>query len=213
MKRPGWKLLLAVLAVPFIIGGNCAFFFSSGGGSSDEDEPREGLTVVVRSGHFVDAPVQGLYYESGTVSGLTSEDGEFRYVEGQEVRFAIGDIVLGNPVEGKAILTPLDLVEDGSLDSTAVINIARLLQSLDADEDENTITIPGAVQESAVTSNELVASAIRFLAFDDETGFTNAASQLVASLTRDYPRTVTLVGRETAREHLARTLARLKAAE
>jgi hypothetical protein len=205
-------LVVILLAVPFVIGGNCAFFFSSGGGS-DEDEDREGLTVVVRSGQFVDAPVRGLYYESGSLSGFTTGDGRFEYEEGEKVGFFIGDIQLGEAVPGRPLLTPQDLVNGGNLDSPAVINIARLLQSLDADEDEATITIPETVQANAVLTNEMLASAINFLDFADEPAFANAASQLVAVLTSDYPRTMTLVDGETAREHLERTLGRLKPAE
>ena len=37
LKRPVVNLLV-VFALPFVLGGNCAFFFSSGGGSSDDDE-------------------------------------------------------------------------------------------------------------------------------------------------------------------------------
>ncbi len=210
--RSRGMLLVVLLAIPFISAGNCSFFFSSGGGSED-DENRDGLTVVVRTGEFVDAPVQGLYYESGDLSGFTDGDGRFEYAEGESVRFFIGDIALGNAVPGKALVTPLDLVDDGDIDSSAVINIARLLQSLDIDEDENTITLPLALQDRAVLSNELVSSAITYLDFADDPAFANAASQLLAAVTDDYPRTASLVDPESAREHLQRTLARRAAGQ
>lgn len=210
MSQRRWRSLLVVFALPFVLGGNCAFFFSSGGGSSDDDEPRKGLTVVVSDGQFVDAPVQGLYYVSGSLSGFTGSEGRFQYEEGGEVRFFIGDIPLGEPAPGSALLTPLDLVPGGSLDSPAVINIARLLQSLDAEPGDQAITIPGEVQAGAVGSNEMVASAIEFLDFADDPAFANAASQLVAVLTRDYPRTMSLVDGETAREHLRQSLERFR---
>ena len=212
MRQRRWRSLIILLALPFVLGGNCAFFFSSGGGSSDDDESRKGLTVVVTDGQFVDAPVQGLYYESGTLSGFTDGDGRFQYREGEEVRFFIGDIPLGEAAPGKALLTPMDLVSGGSLDTPAVINIARLLQSLDAEPGEQSITIPEHVQAGAVVSNEMLASAIEFLDFSDDPAFANAASQLVAVLTRDYPRTMSLVDRETAREHLRQSLERFKTA-
>ena len=213
MRQSSWWLLALLFALPFVIGGNCAFFFSSGGGSSEDDERREGLTVVVRSGQFVDAPVHGLHYESGSLSGFTGSDGGFQYEEGAAVRFSIGDIPLGQAARGKAVLTPLDLVVDGNLSSPAVINIARLLQSLDAIPGDQAITIPEEVQAGAVASNELLTGAIDFLDFADDPAFANAASQLVAVLTSDYPRTTTLVDGETAREHLERTLERLGLAE
>lgn len=206
-------LIAVLLAVPLISGGNCAFFFSSGGGSSDDDEPRKGLTVAVKKGQFVDAPVRGLFYQSGSVSGFTTVDGQFQYEEGGEVRFFVGDIALGEAVPGKSLVTPLDLVKGGDLGTIAVINIARLLQSLDVDEDEATITIPAEVQAAAVRSNDMLAGSIDFLDFADEPAFANAASQLVAVLTNNYPRTMTLVNREAARAHLERSLAKYKAAE
>ena len=204
-------LVAVLLAVPLLSGGNCAFFFSSGGGSSDDDEPRKGLTVAVNKGQFVDAPVQGLFYQSGSVSGFTDIDGQFEYEEGEEVRFFVGDIALGESVSGKSLVTPLDLVEGGDLGTTAVINIARLLQSLDADEDEATITIPAEVQSAAVRGNELLAGSIDFLDFADDPAFINAASQLVAVLTDGYPRTMSLVNREQAIVHPERSLAKFKA--
>ena len=89
--------------------------------------------------------------------GFTGSDGGFQYEEGAAVRFSIGDIPLGQAARGKAVLTPLDLVVDGNLSSPAVINIARLLQSLDAIPGDQAITIPEEVQAGAVASNELLA--------------------------------------------------------
>lgn len=204
MKQGRVALLIVLLAVPILLGGNCAFFFSSGG-SSDEGE-RRGLTVVASTGQFVDAPVQGLRYESGSLSGYTGSAGEFQYEEGGQVRFYIGDLSLGPAVPGQALLTPLDLVVDGELDTPAVINIARLLQSLDAVPGDGLITIPEAVQAAAVSSNELLSSAIAYMDFADDPAFANAASQLLAVLTSDYPHTAVLVDADTARDHLARSL-------
>ena len=42
------------------------------------------------------------------------------------------DLVLESEVRLEAVLTPLDLVPGGDIDTPAVINIDRLLQSLDA---------------------------------------------------------------------------------
>ena len=208
MKQGRVALLIVLLAVPILLGGNCAFFFSSGGSSDDEDD-RKGLTIVASTGSFVDAPVQGLRYESGSLSGYTGSGGEFQYEEGGWVSFYIGDLPVGRAVAGQALLTPLDLVVDGELDTPAVINIARLLQSLDAVPGDGVITIPEAVQAAAVTSNELLASAIAYMDFADDPAFANAASQLLAVLTSDYPHTAVLVDADTAREHLARSLERL----
>jgi len=58
-----------------------------------------------------------------------------------------------------------------------------------------------------VSSNNAVAAAIQFLDFDDEVIFVNAASQLVAVLTADYPFTATLVDADSARAHMLESIA------
>lgn len=201
-------LVFTIVATPLLAGSSCAFFFSSGGGSSDsdDDEDKKGLVIVAKNGRFVDAPVMGVNYESGSLTGITGENGQFQYEPGNTVRFYIGDIGLGRAVQGKSIVTPLDLVEDGTSDSTAVINIARLLQSLDSQPGDDVITIPDTVRRRAVRSNQGVYSAIEFLDFHDDLAFINAASQLVAVLTRDYPHTAVLVDKASARSHMIRSI-------
>lgn len=203
-------LILTLIATPLLAGSQCAFFFSSGGGSSssDDEDDRAGLVVKVSDGQFIDAPVQGVNYISGSLSGVTGSNGEFQYETGNTVRFFIGDIALGGEVGGKAMITPLDLVENGAIDTPAVINIARLLQSLDSDPGDEVITIPAEVRAAAVRSNEGLSSAVEFLDFSEDPAFVNAATQLVAVLTQDYPFTAVLVDAENAREHMIRSIER-----
>jgi hypothetical protein len=198
--------VILLLVAPLLAGGQCTFFYSSGD-NDDDDEETGNATVVVANGVLVDAPVEGVRYESGALAGITGSRGEFRYEVGNTVRFSIGDIALGQPVAGKAVITPLDLVEDGTSDTPAVINIARLLQSLDSQPGDAIITIPAEVRAAAVRSNPAVATAIEFMDFSDEPAFINAASQLVAVLAGDYPFTAVLVDAEQARAHLEKSLA------
>jgi hypothetical protein len=202
-------LILALVAMPLFGGSQCSFSFNSGDDSSDEAEEKDnaGLVVIVGDGTLVDAPVEGVGYESGALSGVTGSNGEFRYEVGNTVRFSIGDIALGRPVTGKAVITPLDLVENGTSDTPAVINIARLLQSLDSRPGDGFITIPPEVRAAAVRSNQAVSTAIEFMDFSDEPAFINAATQLVAVLAGDYPFTAVLVDADQARAHLERSLA------
>jgi len=204
----GFMLIITLLAVPLLVGSNCAFFFGSGGSSDDED--RKGLVVIASTGTFVDAPVKGVNYISGSISGITGKDGEFQYEAGNTIQFFIGDLGLGLPVMGKSLITPLDLVEGGSMETPAVINIARLLQSLDSNPEDQVITIPENVRAAAVRSNPGLAAAIEFLDFHDDPAFANAASQLVATLTQDYPFTAALIDADRAREHLIKSLDQLK---
>jgi hypothetical protein len=199
--------VILLLVVPLLAGGQCTIFYSSGDDDDDDEETGNATVVVVANGVLVDAPVEGVRYESGTLAGITGSSGEFRYEVGNTVRFSIGDIALGRPVAGKAVITPLDLVENGTSDTPAVINIARLLQSLDSQPGDAIITIPAKVRAAAVRSNPAVAAAIEFMDFSDEPAFINAASQLVAVLAGDYPFTAVLVDADQARAHLERSLA------
>jgi len=204
-------LILALLAIPLLGGAQCSFFFSSGGDSTDQEEEKDkaGLVVIAGDGTLVDAPVEGVSYESGSLAGITGSNGEFQYEVGNTIRFYIGDIALGEPVTGKAVITPLDLVPNGAADTPAVVNIARLLQSLDSEPDDAVITIPPEVRAAAVRSNEALSPAIEFLDFSDEPAFVNAASQLVAVLAGDYPFTAVLVDANQARARMARSLRKL----
>ncbi|MGD2075569.1 MAG: hypothetical protein PVG38_11710 [Gammaproteobacteria bacterium] len=209
---PGTRssIIFAFIAVLSLTGAECVFVAKSGSSSKTddrEDEQTSNLVVIIRNGRFIDAPVEGLAYRSGTLSGFTGPDGEFQYEAGRTVRFSIGDLELGRAVAGKAVITPLDLVPDGSVDSTAVINIARLLQSLDSVPGDDRITVPAAVSAAAVRSNEALYAAITHLDFGDDVVFTNAAAQLVATLTSGYPFTAALVDAPQARTHLLRSLA------
>ena len=201
LLRPRNRLLLLLAALPFIVASQCVVLFSSGD-SDDDDKDEDKIVVATRTGNFTNAPVQGLSYTSGTVEGVTGPDGEFEYVPGEPVRFALGDLALGLPVRGQAVITPMELVPDGDDRSAAALNIARLLQSLDATPGDDAITIPATVLTGAVRGNPAVATAIEYLDFGDETAFVNAASQLLAVLTADYPHTAALVDAETAREQL-----------
>jgi hypothetical protein len=206
MTNRKYLLVILLLTAPLLAGGQCSFFYSSGD-DDDDEETGNATVVVVASGTLVDAPVEGVRYESGALAGITGSNGEFRYEVGNTVRFSIGDIALGQPVTGKAVITPLDLVENGTSDTPAVINIARLLQSLDSQPGDGIITIPAEVRAAAVRSNPAVAAAIEFMDFSDEPAFINAASQLVAVLAGDYPFTAVLVDADQARAHLERSLA------
>ncbi len=194
------SLLLLLCAVPFLAGSQCAIFFSSGGGSDDRKEDDE--VIVVASGIFGETPVAGIDYVSGSVSGVTGSDGAFEYEAGQPVEFSIGDIALGRAVAGKALITPSELVAEGSVDSAAAVNIERLLQSLDATPGDAAITVAASARAKAVKSDAAVATAIEYLDFSDDDAFANVASQLVTVLTADYGFTGVLVDAGTARRSM-----------
>lgn len=119
------------------------FILNACGSSSNSVE------TVTHSGVFKDSNVSGLTYKSGDKSGVTNQKGQFSYEEGKNVDFSIGKLELGSGL-GRPVMTPLDLVNNGSLKSTAAINIVRFLMMLDKDNiPNNGIEISSKVQEIA----------------------------------------------------------------
>ena len=196
-------VILLLLAVPVLVGAKCAFFFSTGDDSSDsDDKDKDEEEIVVASGRLSGTPIEGANYSSGSLSGITGSNGEYQYEIGNRIRFSVGDIPLGREVEGRASITLADLTGEESTDATAAVNLSRLLYSLDAHPGDDAITIPAEVRMAATRANESISAAIEYLDFSDEQGFVNAASQLVAVLTDDYPFTAVLVGADAVRERM-----------
>jgi hypothetical protein len=106
-----------------ILGSTFLFLSACGGGGG-------GTPTDV--GVFVDAPVEGLAYESGGITGTTDSAGKFIYVVGQNVSFSVSGVTLP-AVQGASLLTPVDLVGASSPDSPESVYIARFLQSIDSD--------------------------------------------------------------------------------
>lgn len=107
---------------------------SSGGGTNTEN---------VLTGRLVDSAVGGIAYRTETRSGTTNANGEFTYLAGETVVFGLGDLEFP-AVTAAQILTPLELAGVTDINDTGVVNMARLLQSLDQDCDpSNGITIGG----------------------------------------------------------------------
>lgn len=111
--------------------------------------------VTVSQGIFIDAPVEGIRFETTTQSGLTNVSGTFNYLPGETVSFYIGDILIGSAV-GTERLTPIDFVL-GAVDENneEVTNILRFLQTLDSDANlSNGINISDSAH-SALTGQVL----------------------------------------------------------
>lgn len=81
-------------------------------------------------------------------------EGTFYYIEGETIRFYMGDVLIGEALANK-YMTPVDLVP-GAVDEMhrIVTNISRLLQTTDADGyPTNGIFIPNAVHQEMIGSN------------------------------------------------------------
>ena len=103
----------------------------------------------IKGGLFVDAPVEGLMYQSGSLIGRTDAEGRFYYETGQDITFSIEDVVIAT-IEPKDFVAPFDLVSSTAfLSDTETVNISRLIQSLDEDGDpDNGITISETTREA-----------------------------------------------------------------
>lgn len=123
------------------------------GGGSDSSSNSDTPSPTVLTGTFIDSAVGNIGYRTATRSGTTNSAGEFQYLEGETVVFFIGDLELP-PIEAKVIVTPLEIAQTDDINNRIVINLARLLQSLDEDGDpSNGITIPVEAARVAVPVN------------------------------------------------------------
>jgi hypothetical protein len=99
------------------------------------------------TGQFIDSPVQGLGYtcSSGT-TGTTNSNGEYTCNIGDNVTFKIASVVIGTIAAQTTQITPYSLFPN---DTTAALNLARLLQSLDTLSTDS-IIILDKVKESKI---------------------------------------------------------------
>ena len=105
---------------------------------------------TVATGIFRDSTVIGLGYRSGSHTGVTDSHGQFTYEVGQGIAFFDGGVNLGTAPKPKALMTPVDLVANGTGTSTYVVNAVRFLMMLDRDgEPSNGIEISPAVTAAA----------------------------------------------------------------
>lgn len=100
-------------------------------GGSGSQGPLDISIADFETGVFVDAPVRGMSYRS-SFSGQTNGSGEFLYSPGDTVRFELGRYEF-DAVPAAPVVTIVDLFDSGMIDRR-VINLARVLQSLDLND-------------------------------------------------------------------------------
>lgn len=122
-----------------LTGSALLFAVSCGGGSGATDAAAVNLNqasqnqVQLKTGYFIDSPVEGLEYITENIQSLTDSFGKFYYQEGDSVTFKVGDTELGT-VLAIDLVTPADLVGEGiDDDDPRVANRLRFIQSLDED--------------------------------------------------------------------------------
>lgn len=136
------RLFLKSVSVILMLGFIVVFTFSCGGGGGGGSSSQTGI--------FEDALVSGLGYSTvpGALNGTTNSQGEFKYKKDDVVTFFIGNMILGSGM-AKDIMSPLDLVSGAKeIDDPSVVNIARLLQSLDVNASDSLIELPAGLTDS-----------------------------------------------------------------
>ena len=156
----------------------------------------------VEPGHFVDANVNGLSFETPTQFGVTGSEGQFWFIPGERVQLSVGSLSLGD-VLGDRRTSPVDLFEGADLDDDRVLNVARLLQSFDADgnpaQGAINVTAPVvACLETALTGLPPVPPPEYF--FADDAAVSAVIDATIAACAGDL--TLTAVTKEEARENL-----------
>jgi len=163
----------------------------------------------VKQGIFIDSAVAGVNYVSGALTGTTTSAGVFNYENGKTVKFTVGGAVIGNGI-GQPIMTPVNLVPNGSSSHQAVINIARFLQTLDEDGDPtNGINITPAVV-AAIPETEPIDFNVSTEVFG-RNPVVQAIVTAVFQVTAETGGRQTLVSVAQAQSHLEQSLADINA--
>ena len=195
-RKSMFTLIPAIVAVMALAWYGC--------GSDDEGPAGPGGGTSAGTGEFIDSPVEGMTYSSGSKSGTTDANGTYEY-EGSNITFSIGDITIGSGTPSKK-MSPVELGgEQATIFDPLVLNIARFLQTMDDDGNPaNGIKIPQAVQNAAAGKTVDFSSQT----FDQD--------QNVMDVVRDLTQQTQagerpLVDQQTAENHLASTLMQARA--
>jgi len=142
---------------------------------SDSKSDSDSRDQQAAEGVFLAGPISGLSYDTTTQHGVTGEDGRFRYLPGETVRFSVGGIDLGSAA-GAAVVSAQQIVPN-AVDSAdpAVLNISRLLLTLDDDGNlANGLRITAATREAIASYKQ--ANPEFTLDFADTAAFEMAAA-------------------------------------
>ena len=164
------------------------------GGNSDTTEDGS-----LETGYFIDAPVEGLAYETASgVKGITDQYGRFNYTAGEKVRFMLGKLELGEAaVDQDGLVTPESLAGE---DEALKVRLLRVLQALDSDNDpSNGITIPKKILDSL---DKISTQRVKFAKFKDDAQLMKFNGVLAEKLDHDYDGHID-VDAQRAKKHFA----------
>jgi hypothetical protein len=148
------RTTLAMVTVASILaacggGGGGSAGTGNTGGTGGNNTPPPAPPPATENGVFIDSAVAGIHYQTATQSGETDAEGRFKYLPGETVTFSIGGITLP-PVAASDTVTPLMVFETSDFTDPRVVNLGRLLQSLDDDGNlDNGIQITAEARTAA----------------------------------------------------------------
>jgi hypothetical protein len=143
-----------------------------------------------RQGRLLFSGIDGLTYQTATLSGAVNPDGSFSYHEGETITFWLGDLLLTEGVPAREYLTPLEFTIEGRtrLETGDVINgftthalaeievslhqvpnnITRFLQLMDKETSQSSVDgIPITIDERAIEQmNEQLMTLVTPINFD-----------------------------------------------
>lgn len=151
-----------------------------------------GPVSAERSGVFLDSAVQGLSYSTPSRTGITDVTGAFSYLAGENITFSIGDLVMPE-IRATSIVTPLGVFNADSSSELPVVNLSRLLQSLDIDGDASNGIMIDAQAAASSSSVDFTSD--------------NFDQQVVNLVANSGSINTTLIDGATATAHLDSTLA------
>nr|WP_320014427.1 choice-of-anchor O protein [uncultured Desulfobacter sp.] len=153
-----------------------------------------------RRAHFIDSPVTGLTVVTPTYEGKTDESGAFDYFPEERADFFLGNEYLGNALADHK-MSPVDLFEGRDMDDNQVINMARLLQSLDADGDPSSGI---SITDSVVTAFETAMDTLDLygIDFNDDDQVAAIIDQTIAGSSDSPDLALRNVDKKEAKAHL-----------
>ncbi len=106
------------------------------------------------------APVAGVAYTTSSgSSGTTDAQGMYRYNHGDNVKFQLGELIIGD-IKATGIVTPIELAAGNE---NKLQNLPILLQSLDSDNDlSNGILIPAEAAAALKSTLNLASDPVSF---------------------------------------------------
>ncbi len=183
-ENPGRKSAYMSNYCSWLAVSGCLVLASGCGGSGE-----------ARQGVFLDSAVSGLAYSTETLSGITDAEGTYEYLEGESVTFSIGGLQFPTVVATETV-TPLELAGTNDPFDSGVVNVVRLLQTLDHDSDPS-----NGIEISAETRERVQLPVIDLVA-----DFTTVDGVLGSIVSQAYPESRPVVTASVATEHFIDTL-------